>query len=74
METDLLQVPAATAESELLAVFTADNSTSKGKDARPEIALLSNDEALKNAVGAVLSTGEFKGTPTKPCCFTLQPE
>ena len=60
MKTELLFAPAAPVSSELLAVFAVDNNTSKDKDARPEIALLTNEEALRKAAAFVLSTGEFK--------------
>jgi leucyl aminopeptidase len=60
MKTELLQAPAATAEIPLLAIFAADNSTAKDKDAKPEIALLTNDEAIKKATSLVLLTGEFR--------------
>src|SRR5271170_5420237 len=60
MKTELLYTPAASAQTELLAVFAVDNSTSKEKDAKPEVTLLSVEEAIKEAAGYVLSTGEFK--------------
>jgi leucyl aminopeptidase len=60
MKIELLQIPAATAETELLAIFAADSNTSKDKDAKPEITLFTNDESLKKASSVVLSTGEFK--------------
>jgi leucyl aminopeptidase len=60
MKTELLFTPAATQKSELLTVFAADSSTSKEKDATPEVALLSFDETVRKAAGFVLSTGEFK--------------
>ncbi|HZD47231.1 MAG TPA: M17 family peptidase N-terminal domain-containing protein, partial [Silvibacterium sp.] len=60
MKTELLFTPAASTSSELLAVFALDNSTSKDKDAKPEIALLTSDDAIRRAAAYVLSTGEFK--------------
>ena len=60
MKTELHHTPAASAQTELLAVFAVDNSTSKEKDAKPEVTLLSVEEAIKEAAGYVLSTGEFK--------------
>ena len=60
MKTELLFTPAATTKTELLAVFAADNSTSKEKDAKPEVTLLTSDEAIQRAASYVLSTGEFK--------------
>jgi len=60
MKTELHYTPAASAQTELLAVFAVDNSTSKEKDAKPEVTLLSVEEAIKEAAGYVLSTGEFK--------------
>ncbi|HEX3472931.1 MAG TPA: leucyl aminopeptidase [Silvibacterium sp.] len=60
MKTELLFTPAAAAQTELLVVFAADNSTSKEKDAKPEIALLTAEEAIQKAASYVLSTGEFK--------------
>ena len=61
MKTQLLFTSAAPAQSELLAVFAVDNSISKEKDAKTEIALLTSDEAVRGAASYVLSTGEFKG-------------
>ncbi len=60
MKTELLFTPAASAPSELLTVFAADNSTSKDKDAKPEVTLLTSDEAVRKAANFVLTTGEFK--------------
>jgi leucyl aminopeptidase len=60
MKTELLFTPAATAQTELLSVFAADSSTSKEKDAKPEVALLTADEAVRKAASYVLTTGEFK--------------
>ena len=61
MKTELLFAPAASLSSELLAIFAVDNNTSKEKDAKPDISLLTSDDALKKAAASVLSTGEFKG-------------
>jgi leucyl aminopeptidase len=60
MKTELLFKPAAAVSSELLAVFAVDNNTSKDKDAKPDIALLTSEDGLKKAASFVLSTGEFK--------------
>src|SRR5215470_5233521 len=60
MKSELLFTPAASAKAELLAVFAVDNCTNKDKDAKPEVALLTSDEAIRNAASYVLSTGEFK--------------
>jgi leucyl aminopeptidase len=60
MKTELLFTPAANLASELLTVFALDNNTSKDKDAKPKITLLTSDKALKKAANFVLSSGEFK--------------
>jgi leucyl aminopeptidase len=60
MKTELLFAPAASLSSEVLTVFAIDNNKSKEKGAKPDIALLTSDEALKNAAAAVLASGEFK--------------
>jgi leucyl aminopeptidase len=60
MKTEILFTPAAAVSSELLAVFAVDNNTSKDKSAKPDIALLTSEDALKKAASFVLSTGEFK--------------
>jgi len=60
MKIELLFTPAASASTELLAVFAADNSTSKEKDAKPEVTLLTSDESVRKAAGYVLATEEFK--------------
>jgi leucyl aminopeptidase len=61
MKTELLFTPAASVASELLTVFAVDSNTSKEKDAKPAVTLLTNEDALKQAASFVLSTGEFKG-------------
>ncbi len=48
------------AETELLVVFAADQNTSKAKDAKPEIALLTSDSSVKQAASGVLGGDEFK--------------
>lgn len=60
MKTELRFTPAASAPSELLAVFAADTSASKDKDAKPEVTLLTSDEAVRKTANFVLGTGEFK--------------
>jgi leucyl aminopeptidase len=65
MKTELLFTSAASVHSELLVVFAADNSTSKDKDAKPEVVLLTSDEAVKKAASFVLSSGEFKAEPNE---------
>jgi leucyl aminopeptidase len=60
MKTELLFTPAASAATELLVVFAVDQSTSKEKDAKPEISILSADEAIQKAASYVLKTGEFR--------------
>jgi leucyl aminopeptidase len=60
MKTELLYSPAPETESELLAVFAADSNTSKDKDAKAEVVLLTAEEAIQKAAGAVLASGEFK--------------
>jgi leucyl aminopeptidase len=62
MKTDLKFAAAAGLETELLTVFAADHSTSKDKDAKPELALLTTESALTSAAQAVLTSGEFKAT------------
>jgi leucyl aminopeptidase len=59
MKTELLFTSSAAIETELLAVFAADASS--GKNAKPEIHLLTSEEALHGAAAAVLAGGEFKG-------------
>jgi leucyl aminopeptidase len=58
MNTKILFAPAAEVETELLAVFAVDASANKG--AKPEIRLLSADDAPTQAAQAVLDGGEFK--------------
>jgi leucyl aminopeptidase len=65
MKTELLFTAPASAQTELLTVFAVDNSTSKDKDAKPELALLVSDDAVKRAASYVLSTGEFKAEPNE---------
>ena len=58
METKFLFGDAAGVPTPLLAVFAVDVATSKGDDALP--ALLTTSDAITNAVGRFLTSGEFK--------------
>jgi leucyl aminopeptidase len=60
MKTDLRFSDAAGVETELLVIFAVDHSTSKDKDAKPELALLNGESALTVATQTVLTSGEFK--------------
>jgi leucyl aminopeptidase len=60
MKTELKFSDAAALATELLVVFAVDHSTSKDKDAKPELALLTSEAALNDAAQAVLASGEFK--------------
>jgi leucyl aminopeptidase len=60
MKTELKFSDAAGVATELLAVFAVDHSTSKEKDAKPELALLTSESALTAAAELVLTSGEFK--------------
>ncbi|MFT4114513.1 leucyl aminopeptidase [Silvibacterium sp.] len=60
MKTELLFSPAASASTELLAVFAVDRNLSKEKDAKADLVLLSSEAALTKAAAFVLSTGEFR--------------
>lgn len=57
MKTTLQSGNAAALETELLVIFTTDTAT--GKDAKPEISLLTEDEAIRKAAANILTTGEF---------------
>jgi len=65
MKIELLQTPAATAETELLVIFAVNTNTSKDPEAKPEIALLASDKAFTGAAQLVLSSGEFKAEPSE---------
>ncbi|MBT9329440.1 leucyl aminopeptidase [Paracidobacterium acidisoli] len=58
MNTELLFTSSSSVETELLAVFAAD--TASGKDAKPEIRLLTGDVAISAAAQSVLAGGEFR--------------
>src|SRR5581483_2935416 len=60
MKTNLLFSAPSSVETELLAVIAVDASTSKEKDAKPEIRLLCGDDATRRAAQAVLDGGEFR--------------
>jgi leucyl aminopeptidase len=62
----LLNTP-STIESELVTVFAMDASSAKGKDAQPDIRLLTADAAIRQAAQPVLGSGEFKAD----ACETL---
>ena len=57
MKTTLQSGNAAAIETELLVVFSTDTAT--GKDATPEISLLTEEDAIRKAAANVLTTGEF---------------
>lgn len=59
MKTQLVVDAIPTFATELLAVFAVDASTEKGKDATPQLQLLS-DEVVQKAAQAILGGGEFK--------------
>ena len=48
-------------QTELLAVLVADTQSNKGPEAKPELALLTSDPAVRAAAEAVLASGEYKG-------------
>jgi leucyl aminopeptidase len=58
MNTKLLTSVLSEVETDLLAVLTADMAT--GKEAQPEIRLLTQDDGPARAAQAVLADGEFK--------------
>lgn len=60
MKTELVHASPSTLSGEVVAVFAVDAATTKGGDSRPEIRLLTADEAVQNAARSVLSSGEFK--------------
>ena len=60
MKTELSFAALAGIETELLAVLAVDTQTAKGADVKPQPVLLTNDEAVRSAAAAVLSSGEFK--------------
>jgi leucyl aminopeptidase len=62
MRTQLSFAHLAGIETELLAVPAVDQQTEKGPDAKPLPVLLTEDEAVKAAASAVLSSGEFKAS------------
>src|SRR4051794_14019721 len=60
MRTELSFAPLAQLETELLAVTATDTQTAKGPDAKPQPAILTEDQAVKSAAAAVLASGEYK--------------
>src|ERR1700738_916905 len=60
MRTELSFTPLAGIDTELLAVLAVDTQSEKGPDAKPIPELLSSDAAVKSAVAAVFSSGEYK--------------
>src|SRR5690349_668870 len=65
MRTELSFSPLAQIQTELLAVFATDTQTAKGPDAKPQPVLLTSDEKVRAAAGAVLSSGEYKAGPNE---------
>ncbi len=60
MKTQLSFARLAEIETELLAVPAADAQSAKGSDAKPEPVLLTADAAVKAAAAGVLQSGEYK--------------
>ena len=60
MKTQLSFANLAEIETELLAVAAADTQTSKAPEAKPELLLLTADEAVQAAATVVLASGEYK--------------
>ena len=60
MNLELRSSAPSAAETDLLVVFAADQNASKAKDAKPEVALLTSDSAIKQATNGVLGNEEFK--------------
>ncbi|MGC1359978.1 MAG: M17 family peptidase N-terminal domain-containing protein, partial [Silvibacterium sp.] len=60
MKLELHSTAASDVETDLLVIFAADQNSSKDKDAKPEVTLLTTEKALKQATNSVLSSGEFK--------------
>jgi leucyl aminopeptidase len=65
MKIQLLQAPAATAETELLVVFAADNNAGKSKETKPDVRLLTTDRAVNEAASAVRTSGEYAAASTE---------
>ncbi|HLY41507.1 MAG TPA: leucyl aminopeptidase [Terracidiphilus sp.] len=66
MRTALSFAPLAGIDTELLVVLAADTQTAKGRDAKPQPALLTDDETVRAAASQVLASGEFKAASNEP--------
>src|ERR1700743_225895 len=64
MKTTLQTGNAAAAATELLVVFSTDTAT--GKDAKPEISLLTEEQAIQKPPSTILATGEFASGSNEP--------
>src|SRR5271170_134567 len=62
MKTEFKFSDAAGVETELLVAFAVDHNTSKDKDAKPELAILTTESALTTPAQSILTTGEFRAT------------
>ena len=60
MKINLCSDSLASLSSDLLVVFATDFSTSKAKDAKPEVRLLAADPSLQKAAQTILDGGEFR--------------
>jgi leucyl aminopeptidase len=65
MNLELRNVAPSAAETELLVVFAADQNTSKAKDAKPEVTLLTSASEVKQSASSVLGGEEFKAKPNE---------
>src|SRR5271168_5297962 len=69
MKTELKFSDAASVATELLVVFAVDHNTSKDKDAKPELAILTTESAVTTAAQSVLTSGEFKASANETLLF-----
>ena len=65
MKAHLSFASLAAVETSLLAVFAADSSQSKSKDAGPEVRLLTQDSSVAQVAQTILAGGEFRAEPNE---------
>jgi leucyl aminopeptidase len=60
MNLELQTTAPEAVETELLVAFAADQNSSKDKDAKPQVELLTSNDRVKQPTAYVLNSGEFK--------------
>lgn len=61
MNLEVRSAATSAVETDVLVVFVTDQNTSKEKNAKPDLVVLTTDESVQEAAARVLASGEFNG-------------